>query len=119
MTSIYLGVKGVELQLVGALEGLGVDLLKGDPVKLTLKDVDLLNVVIRAPNVVALPRQRQLSVFCTLSRRYRQKSNRSWIAPLLLHSSQCCQIQGKVSTACARLQERVRSVTLCSSDSGI
>ena len=66
MTLIYLGVKGVELQLVGALEGLGVDLLKGDPVELTLKDVDLLNIVIRAPNVVPLPCQRQFSVFCTL-----------------------------------------------------
>ena len=66
MTSIYLGVKGVELQLVGALEGLGVDLLKGDPVELTLKDVDLLNIVISAPNIVTLPCQCQFSVFCTL-----------------------------------------------------
>ena len=64
--SFYLSVKGVELQLVGALEGLGVDLLEGNPVELTLEDVDLLNIVVCAPNVVAFPRQCQLSVFCTV-----------------------------------------------------
>ena len=40
--SMYLGVKGVELKLVGAFECFCVDLLESDPVELTLKDVDLL-----------------------------------------------------------------------------
>ena len=82
MTLIYLGVKGVELQLVGALEGLGVDLLKGDPVELTLKDVDLLNFVIHAPNVVTLPCQGQFSVFCTL-----QWKTSCWMKGILNHLS--------------------------------
>ena len=38
----YLGVKGIELQLVGAFECFRVDLLKRDPVELALKYVDLL-----------------------------------------------------------------------------
>ena len=61
--SFYLSVKGVELQLVGALEGLGVDLLEGDPVELALEDVDLLHVVLLASYKVTFPRQRQLRVF--------------------------------------------------------
>ena len=65
--TFYLGVKGVELQLVGALEGLGVDLLEGDPVELALEDVDLLHVVILAAYEVPLPRQCQLCVFCALN----------------------------------------------------
>ena len=40
----YLSVKGIELQLVGALEHFCIDLLKGDPVELTLEDVDLFNI---------------------------------------------------------------------------
>ena len=39
---MYLGVKRVKLELVGAFEGLCVDLLKSDSVEPTLKDVDLL-----------------------------------------------------------------------------
>ena len=64
--TVYLCVKGVELKLVGTLERLRVDLLEGDPVELTLEDVDLLNVVVCAPDVVAFPGQRQLRVFCSL-----------------------------------------------------
>ena len=64
---LHLGVEGVELQLVGALESLGVDLLEGDPVELPLEDVDLLYVVILAPNEVALPGQGQLCVLCPLN----------------------------------------------------
>ena len=64
---IYLSVKGVKLQLVGALESLGVDLLEGDSVELPLEDVDLLYVVILAPNEVALPGQGQLCVLCPLN----------------------------------------------------
>ena len=41
---MYLGIKGVELQLICALEGLRVDLFKGDPVGLPLEDVDLLMI---------------------------------------------------------------------------
>ena len=63
---MHLGVKGVELKLVGTLERLRVDLLEGDPVELTLEDVDLLNVVVCALDVVAFPGQRQLRVFCSL-----------------------------------------------------
>ena len=66
LSVIYLRVKGIELKLVGALERLRVDLLKSDPVELALEDVDLLNVVVRAPDVVAFPGQRQLRVFCAL-----------------------------------------------------
>ena len=50
----YLGVEGVELQLVRALERLRVDLLERDPVELALEDVDLFHVVIGAPDIVAL-----------------------------------------------------------------
>ena len=64
---LHLGVEGVELQLVGALEGLGVDLLKGDPVELALKDVDLLHVVILTSYEVPLPGQGQLCVFRSLN----------------------------------------------------
>ena len=85
----YLSVKGVELQLVGALESLGVDLLEGDPVELPLEDVDLLHVVVRAPNVVSLPRQCQLCVFRALSKMW--ILGRRWTAPLSPHSSRCCQ----------------------------
>ena len=63
---LYLCVKGVELQLVGALERLGVDLLEGDPVELALEDVDLLHVVLLASYKVTFPRQRQLRVFRSL-----------------------------------------------------
>ena len=63
-----LGVERVELQLISALERLCVDLLESDPVELTLEDVDLLNVVVGAPDVVAFPGQRQLGVLCSLSR---------------------------------------------------
>ena len=56
------------MQLVGALEGLGVDLLEGDPVELTLEDVDLLHVVILASNEVTLPGQSQLCIFSALMR---------------------------------------------------
>ena len=80
----YLGVKGVELKLVGAFKGLRVDLLESDPVELTLKDVDLLNIFVCAPNVVALPCQCQLGVFCTLSRICGQKSNRSHLCCFIL-----------------------------------
>ena len=65
-TKSHLSVKGVELQLVGALEGLGVDLLEGDPVELALEDVDLLHVVILASYEVPLPGQSQLCIFCAL-----------------------------------------------------
>ena len=68
MQQQYLSIKGIHVQLVFTLEGLGVDLLEGDPVELPLEDVDLLHVVVRAPNVVSLPRQRQLCVFRALSR---------------------------------------------------
>ena len=88
-SKVNLGVEGVELQLVGALEGLGVDLLKGDPVELALEDVDLLHVVVRAPNVVSLPCQRQLCVFRALSKMW--ILGRRWTAPLSPHSSRCCQ----------------------------
>ena len=114
--SFYLSVKGVELQLVGALEGLGVDLLEGDPVELALEDVDLLHVVVRAPNVVSLPRQRQLCVFCALSRGW---IGRRWNIPLSPRSSLCCQRQGRGSRAGGRLQGRERSAILCSSSSSI
>ena len=50
----HLGIKGVELQLICALEGLRVDLFKGYPVELALEDVDLFHVVIGAPDIVAL-----------------------------------------------------------------
>ena len=50
----HLGIKGVELQLIRALKGLRVDLFKGNPVELALKDVDLFHVVIGAPDIVAL-----------------------------------------------------------------
>ena len=62
----HLGIKRVELQLVGALEGLCVDLLKGDPVVFPLKDVDLLNIVILAAHKVALPGEGDLGVLCAL-----------------------------------------------------
>ena len=60
----HLGIKGVELQLICALEGLRVDLFKGDPVELALEDVDLFHVVIGAPDIVALSGKCQ---FCVLS----------------------------------------------------
>ena len=62
----HLGVKRVELKLVGALEGLCVDLLKRDPVVFPLKDVDLLNIVILAAHKVALPGECELGVLCAL-----------------------------------------------------
>ena len=62
----HLGVKRVELQLVGALEGLCVDLLKGDPVVFPLKDVDLLNIVVLAAHKIALPGEGELGVLCAL-----------------------------------------------------
>ena len=68
-TKLHLGVEGVELQLVGALECLGVHLLEGDPVELALEDVDLLHVVILASYEVPLPGQGQLCVFCPLNQR--------------------------------------------------
>ena len=63
---VHLGVEGVELQLVGAFESLGVDLLKGDPVELALKDVDLLHIVVLAPDEVPLPCQCQLGILRAL-----------------------------------------------------
>ena len=62
----YLGVKGIELQLICALEDLGEHLLESDPVQLPVKDVDLLHIDVRASNEVSLPCQGHLSVLCAL-----------------------------------------------------
>ena len=63
----YLGIKGVELQLICALEGLRVDLFKGYPVELALEDVDLFHVVIGAPDIFALSGKCQFCVLSALS----------------------------------------------------
>ena len=90
-----LGVKRIHLELVGALERLCVHLnsepavyltsseqspridpwicsaylLKSDPVVLTVKDVNLLHIVIFAPDKVALSCHCQFCVLCSLEKR--------------------------------------------------
>ena len=63
----HLGIKGIELQLICALEGIRVDLFKSDPVELALEDVDLFHVVISAPDIVALSGKCQFCVLSALS----------------------------------------------------
>ena len=54
------------MQLISALERLGVDLLKGDPVEPAFKDVYFFNIVVWASNIVALPGKGQLCVLGAL-----------------------------------------------------
>ena len=50
------------MQLVFTLEGLGVDLLKGDTVLLPQKDIDLVDDIVPAPGEVSLLGDKHLGV---------------------------------------------------------
>ena len=100
----YLSVKGVELQLVCALENFWINLRKGDPVVLALKNVDFFNITCWASNVIAFPGQCQLCIFCALQFSFVDQNMRIFNSPWLPHFFLCCQKPGKESTTSVRLQ---------------